>query len=142
MKRLTLITLTATLLAATSASAFDFITSPVAGNEASSDYGYDLNDADRSVSSNQGTNGLGIFDAYNDFGPQVSLIETGNHERAGFRVGLGYDVSSNVAPTIDGGRNSSVGALADRYGSAPQTQHLSGDDTDALALNLGFSLNF
>ncbi len=148
MKRLSLVTLAASLVAATNASAFETVMSPFdVSQEANRSNGYASTSLYDFTPSKMGKAfegealGLSFVDQNAAFGPEVSLVETGNR-RAGFRLGVGYDISNSSAPSLDGRRDTSVSAFQSRYGNRTTTSGLASDDDDDLSVNLGFRLNF
>jgi len=151
MKNLTAITVAMSLFAATSVSAFEELMSPfdasqaeanLAAGIASSSSLYDFTPSKTGTAFEGQALGLSFVDQNAAFGPEISLIETGNRESASFRLGVGYDVSSSTAPSIDGRRDSAFSSVEQRLGAQSLGSRLSNDDSDPLSLNLGFRLNF
>ena len=144
MKRLALVTFAASLFAATSVSAFEELMSPFDASQAETNLAATANSLYSFTPSKTGTAfegenlGLSFVDQNAAFGPEISLLETGSREDAGFRLGVGYDVSGSSAPSIDGRRD----IAETRYGNQPSGSRLANDDSDPLSLNLGFRLNF
>lgn len=151
MKRLALITFASTLLAATSVSAFEELMSPFDISEAeanlaagvtTSDSLYNFTPSKTGTAFEGESLGLSFVDQNAAFGPEISLVETGNRENAGFRLGVGYDVSGSSAPSIDGRRDTAIQRLQGRYGTQSSGSQLANDDSDPLSVNLGFHFNF
>ena len=142
MKRLALATFAASLFAATSVSAFEELTSPFDANQAETNLAanslYSFTPSKTGTAFEGEDLGLSFVDQNAAFGPEISLLETGNRENAGFRLGVGYDISGSSAPSIDGRRDTAEA----RYGNQTSGSRLANDDSDPLSLNLGFRLNF
>lgn len=152
MTHLALTTLVTSFLTATSALAFDPVMSPFDVSQAEADLAagvsatptYDFSPRASNPTFNGDALGVTFIDQNEAFGPEVPLIETGTRDGAGFRLGVGYDVSNSAGPSLDGRRDANINALQNRFSNRTTTSSsgLAAPDDDDLSLNLGFRLNF
>jgi len=151
MKRHSLITIVASLLAASSASAYEELMSPFDISEAEANLSagftptgsqYNFTPSKTGTVFEGESLGLSFVDQNAAFGPEISLIKRGERETSGFRLGVGYDISGSTAPSIDGRRDTAVPSLQHLNGNPNASSGFASDDSDPLSINLGFHLNF